>query len=539
MGGGELYEGDEGCCMNLVQANFPTKRHWLQQERQALREEQALYGELKLDLQTNQLLLKEEDSTSEDCKKLPAVYEEMTNIKNAVKNLYQIDIDSQDENQLNDLLKNSHFPYLRVILRKYHYLKKLSEARAPLERVPVKKSSSQESLLKEAKLDARESSFEFIKKILGLLDNTWSGFQSLFLPQLPFLLSSIFTGVFGFVLLIGEGVEGAVDAFKAYRKETTRQRKTRMVTNILAFMMAGAGMGFSLALLVGAAGVAISSMTITLAPLVISCFFMAIYSLSLWRNSYILHRAREEEALAAKELSDYRKISAQVEDKEREIKALHIQGILNKKDKHQHISDQEGKIYQDYLCRMQELLTLQSKAIELKVKIEQHKSYQTWHRRKLYAERTLVFNIMDIIASSLALVATILGTAALLGASVASFGTVPLVLLILGVVLGVASQLFENIDSRKQFVYTKGIRDYIISLWNHLTCKNPQHQSLPYNHHLHKAHEIHKAFSDKKCATPQSVIHERKRSFSISDSPLPAITETSPNLTVRSPRKAK
>lgn len=394
---------------------------WLKRAQQAIKQEFAL--EL-LDSRKYSLMQFEKKLLEAETKKNKlSVEDEIKNINEELTSLYSLEIQEIAEDEM------LHFsPLQRYLLQKRYYLTSM---------VSIKNGrAASNNQAKQA--SKRTPILNLGGKILSFLDNAWGGIQSLFLADLAGPIVAILTGIFGFILYLGESIQGLKDAYKAYKNEKKRQRKTRIMTGVLSFMAAGAGVGVSIALFAGTLGATVSGGTLALAPILISAFFVAIYGLALWRNSYIFSMNKLDI------------LKAHREKRECEVTIGRILRELSELKK-------EAK---STLSLLSEYATW-SVALEMKTE-----ELERCCEKSLRAERRVAFNSIDIFTSSMILVATIMGASILLGVSAASFGVVPLVLLIVGVVIGTGTQLFEYYDEQSKYTITRNIRNWFANQWN-------------------------------------------------------------------------
>lgn len=308
---------------------------------------------------------------------------------------------------------------------------------------------------------------EYLKKIVIFIRNKLRIFQAASILNLTPLVAVLLTGSFGFILHFWEGAQSLVEALRAYQNQNIPQKRTRIVTHGLTALFAGTGVGLSLTLLASLLGAVVSGTALIVSPFIISGFFAAIYGLALWRNIYILSQVKEQEIKAQ---HDFAKTSllkytclAELHKLETQIKQLQTK-LLNP-GQQQPLNEQDDAVKQEYKGLMQAMTIQQRELSKLSIQfMVAEKQLTLAQEKKFQAERTLFFNIIDTTASILTLVATILITAAILGGSIASFGAVPLGLLIAGVVIGVINQLFKHYDSNKECSYTRLLRNKLTQL---------------------------------------------------------------------------
>ncbi len=256
-----------------------------------------------------------------------------------------------------------------------------------------------------------------IKKPADIIDDTWNAMRKL-LPEAiigvvgPFLIGSLF-----FVINFLEGINAAQEFREAYENELIGQRKTRILASLFSFMLAGTGFGLSTAMLIGAfsqlgmISASISGMAVF--PFVIPAALLCMYSISLYKHSYVLFRSNQIEEQAKNAYENY----------------IYEKCITGK-----NFSQAEADRLYDH--------------------------YKNTHETRLEAEREVALSTLEVVGSALICTGILLGTAALIGASAASFGALPLALLIAGVTIGFASKLLEWRDNKHHFDYTRRMRNF-------------------------------------------------------------------------------
>lgn len=258
--------------------------------------------------------------------------------------------------------------------------------------------------------------FNIGKKFIDVLDDLWSAIRPYLPTDMIQSMTPFVMGGIGFITHLGEGIQAAQKAQRAYRNKAIGQRYTRLGSATLIMLFAAAGMGVALSLGAAILGAAVSGTLISTGPVIIPALLAVIYGLSLWRKFYIFRQAREKEAWCRR---DY----------------------LNLYDnKH----DTFGEQAERHKKRMR-------------------KRYEESRLYRLRAERKVAFNIVEVLASSMIVVSTILGTAAIVGASVGTFGALPMTLLVGGVILGAGCKLLDYFDKKYNFRMTLWLRSRFIS----------------------------------------------------------------------------
>lgn len=322
--------------------------------------------------------------------------------------------------------------------------------------------------------------FDVIKKLIDMSDDVWNALKG-FMPQdLANTVGPILTAGVGVVIHFREGYEGLKLALQAYKDEKIGQRKTRIASSVLIFMFAGTGFGLSTALILGAAAGLTIAGTL-LMPTLICAFLTGIYALSLWRKGYTFDQAKIAEAKeeanynhykATEFENDHRQLNTlkseltQLNTQKNEFNSRNIEFILQKCTSHQQLDDTEKTTLADYKKLTQQIAIKQNTHAVLLAKMEgiEHR-VNFFREERLKAEREVAFGTIEVAASALVAIGTLLGTAALIGAGIASFGALPTAILVTGVLLGFISKYLENKDEKNNFAYSRGIRNWFTKKW--------------------------------------------------------------------------
>lgn len=331
--------------------------------------------------------------------------------------------------------------------------------------------------LKEAHKKEQQSSsslFDVLKKIIDLSDDAWNAMKSVLPGNVAEQVGPFLVGAVGIIVHFREGLEGLKQFREAYRNKEIGQPKTRLLISFLTIMFAGTGVGLGTSLIAGAAGAVVSG--IVLFPILICGFLTGIYSVALWRRSYILYCAQVAEIEAEHQYKNIEKNCNHLELllKSHEFK-LHqydkeIEPILLKKQHHEDLSKDEYNIFNKYNEIKQTINSYQSEYIVAKNRMkEQQKKCEFLSEKRLQAEREVAFGAIEVTGSVLVLIGTVLGTAALIGASIASMGMFPFGIIVTGVALGLVSKFIENRDEKNNYAYSRGIKSWFQSKWNQFT----------------------------------------------------------------------
>lgn len=257
-----------------------------------------------------------------------------------------------------------------------------------------------------------------LKKPVDVIDDSWNGMRNLLSPRIVEMVGPFLVGGVSVFIHILEGYNSIKEFWEAYRQEQIGQRKTRLLTSFLSFGMAGAGAGLSVALLIGGFAemglLAVEVSSMALLPFLIPTLLFGIYSLALWKNSYVLHRSKE-------------------------------------------IAEEAKNEYENYI---------QQPLYDFLEAERLFQNYQTAYGERLEAEKEVALHTLEVVGSALVSVGIFLGIAATIGASVASFGALPLGLLVGGVALGFASKIYEYLDGKKDPSYSERLRTYFRNKFN-------------------------------------------------------------------------
>lgn len=332
-------------------------------------------------------------------------------------------------------------------------------------------------------LSAIKKPFDISKKFIDLIDDIWNAVGRNALPAKTVeAVAPILVGIVGAILHAVEGAQGLWDTVKAIRKEKSRNRKTKIAVGLLSFMLGGAGFGLSISYIAFGAGAEVLGSAVM--PVLIPALLGAIYAVQLWKLSYRLHTLKQREAKAEKALHDFNvnnvmkmaSLSEKIRDLKEEKKLLEEANlaIQDKITAKSHTSEDLRELKANDTA-----ISVLSKKIHTKsYKLTQLKNQQTrlenkykkLHEKRLQAERDVAFKCIEITASMLVVTGVTLGAGALIGAgSVATFGALPIALLVTGVVIGIAVKVFEYIDERNDHKYSNAMRGWFVDKWNSVT----------------------------------------------------------------------
>lgn len=318
--------------------------------------------------------------------------------------------------------------------------------------------------------------FDASKKLFDGVDDAWNTLKSTLSPKLIDLLTPFLVGSIGFIIHFFEGYEGGKDFVHAILHEKIPQKRTRLISGGLTFMLAGAGTGMSIALLTSAFGVSVVGAS--LLPALIPGLLTTIYSLALWRNAYIFKIAREEEKEAEKSyqesLHEALIFKKQILDIRKDKKIL-IDQLNSLQTTSKPLSEKEKNDIKKYACALQNIIHSESQYLTqlttISANLEARKAcYEIFHEKRLESERELAFKTVEVVASALTLVGTIFTLGALIGAAtVASFGIAPMALLITGMTIGFTAKIFESVNEKFNYSSTTKIRNWLTHKWQRLT----------------------------------------------------------------------
>lgn len=331
--------------------------------------------------------------------------------------------------------------------------------------------------------------YDIGKKLFDIVDDLTTAILRLFAPKAiidsvgPILAASV-----GIVLHLCEGINGAWIAHKAIHREPTpsnereaNARVTKIVTGILTASTAVMGVGVGIAALCALAPKVSAGYVLGISggPVVIAGLMTVIITYSLIRRGERFHEAKKIEAEAKeeyqkKEVGLVRVINSlesniAIAETRKEwlinrnstlIKSLQVnrdndveKSEYEKNDKEITTLETQLRIDNKQLAEQKDLLT------------EEKAKYDHSRDERLDAEREVAFTTIELTASLVVLTGTILLSAALLGAAtVASFGTVPLGLLVGGAIGGFVIKVFEYVDKKNDNKFTRGIRNFFADL---------------------------------------------------------------------------
>ena len=397
----------------------------------------------------------------------------------------------QNEDVLGISIDEILSPRLRFLLQKRRYLKALYDE----EKKQISQNHDEENKKKKSKLASISlTSFNIGKKIVDIGDDVWSATRRFLSAEIvdkwnPFLIG----GTVGIINAV-EAVLGLKRAYKAYKDTENKkgQRYSRIVVGVATFMLGGAGTGLAISLVASAFGASV--LAIEFMPVIIPACLFVIYNLSLFRKSYTFHQTKKQEEEAKNAYYDCLKQNKNKLDRLHQLRAQlreerdkiyeHIIPVLEKvkfQKEHGetiHLSEEERPYYNRY-C---DYLKKQDQCDQAYYKLQKdihplREKYQRCHEKRLDAERKVAINTVEVVASALVLSGIILGSVAIFGAaSVASFGMVPLALIVTGVAVGFSLKILEFIDSKLHHKITNGIRNFFTNAWDNIFHKKSKNQ---------------------------------------------------------------
>lgn len=306
--------------------------------------------------------------------------------------------------------------------------------------VSVPAPSNEPAKPETSPLETLEKSFDVFKKLVDIVDDVWNAIGRTSLPAktveniTPKVVGSTSLIIFAF-----EGMEGgklAYEAIKARNKDKTDPlNDTDLVVGLLTTFWSAIGYYLSLAfLIVNAIGSLAGIIALSLASSILSGLLTAIYSLALLRNVEKLLDANEKYADAEKVYDNNKKPIAST-DKINNVSSANNPTIAPKK-------------YAD------SAVGVRDKALNA----------------KLEAERNVSFKAIEVVAASLVFAATIV-------TAVVSFGTVPAILLGVGVAVGLACKAFEYVDEKYDHKFSNGMRRFFKNAWDFVFSEDTKNQN--------------------------------------------------------------
>jgi hypothetical protein len=326
----------------------------------------------------------------------------------------------------------------------------------------------------DEKFSQLRQAFEILKKPIDVSDDVSQALKN----SVPAIVAPILIAVAGFIIHLGEGYKGAKEAYTAYKNEKIGQQKTRILTGVLTVLAAATGVGLSAALLAATVGATVAGAVFM--PFLIPALLTGIYGMALWRKSYILHQARKAEQFAKEhyeqslqEIEENRTSFQEIQTLNREESILKIKfsDIIDKKKSNQPLAEEENKQYAEYQNKLSEIsekrVACETQMVIRYAKLENSRRlYQACHERRLKAERDVGFAVPELFGSILVSCGVALGIAALVGASIATFGALPLALIITGITIGVVTKTFEHVDNKNNHKYSSGVRRFFKKLFS-------------------------------------------------------------------------
>lgn len=309
-------------------------------------------------------------------------------------------------------------------------------------------ASQQTTLRQKTWWQKVKEKFDMHKKIIDSFDDVMRALGDLD-ARVSEMAVGIVIAVGGFFVHCGELLIATVAVRDVYQDESiTAQRKTRIVTNVAAAFLAGTGLGFSVVYLlenVGAFALA-STLSATL-PFLIPALLTSVYVLAFWREFYIFQQAekaeetarvRYEAALGKDSLIDLTEELKAIQIKIAEIQALKSE-LIEPLENNANIIEQVQRHTKE-LCYRRQLIELKTQEQELFTKINRihaaQKNYLVCYEAHALAREKAILAAAELTFSLFISVSAALTVTAFVGA--ATFGAVPAVLVIIGVVGGFA-----------------------------------------------------------------------------------------------------
>ena len=309
------------------------------------------------------------------------------------------------------------------------------------------------------------NAYEVLKKIIDLMDDLWGSIATKLLPeQTVKLVSPYLVSLTGGIVHATEWVKAIFALKKAILKTKTAIRKTKIVSNTTTIALTSVGMGLSIAYFASGTGLAVAGAS--LIPVLVPAMMMGVLGVSLWRHAYQLHD-----------------VNAQIERQKQKQRDLIANIKSFEKNNKIEVEKRTTLLARAANASVQELESI-AKAIKVSYKRQndndvalaaaqaelaaQPKLFATLDIKQKKAEREVAMNTIEVVAAALVFIGALLGAAAIVGAgSVATFGMLPLALIITGVVIGVLVKSFELIDKHfKNYAYSNAIIGKLKKGWN-------------------------------------------------------------------------
>lgn len=251
--------------------------------------------------------------------------------------------------------------------------------------------------------------FDVGKKFADTVDDCWNAMRG-FLPASLGGLSAILISSIGGTIHLVEVWDNIKLLAKAHREKKLAQRKTKMGTSLVSSLLGLTGVGFSLALFLDGINVGVPIIGAFAMPAIIPGLLLLIYGIKVGRYSYGLHIAKQNEKKAQAVFSEIVEQQA-------------------------HENSQAVQAAQD--------------------------RYLFFREQRIKAERKVAFGMLEMLGSVGIVTGVILGTAGIVGASaVASFGILPLAIILVGAGIAASAKIFEYVDGKRDHALSRKIKSW-------------------------------------------------------------------------------
>lgn len=324
----------------------------------------------------------------------------------------------------------------------------------------------------------KDGTYAVFKPVVNVLDDIVSALRngvknlSLSANTIPFLV-----GASSGVVAVLEGKSSFSRAIKSIKKyvdfsplkRKNKQLKTRIFTSLGALYLSSIGIWLGSSYIAYTAGLPVlaGSFLSPFIPVILPAVLTGICLLNLGRHAYVLYQAKKLEASTKQQyeldkglLSDCKKKHAEVKQNVKEcIAEFHRINASDEIEKNTKLKQCKRKLL-DYIsdnrAADEEIAKLETQLVK------SSKNYEKWRENRLNAERKTVLAGVDLAVQAAFFVGSILGTAAIIGASVASLGALPLAITVCAVVISISIKLFEVVDKKYNHKFSRGMRDWFV-----------------------------------------------------------------------------
>lgn len=282
------------------------------------------------------------------------------------------------------------------------------------------------------------SQFQTSKKLVDVADDAWYAMRGLLGPTIVNQYGSYIVGTASGAVALAETTASAQEAHHALNNVDEQNAVSAGVAGAATAVTAGTALLASALIVVAAFGVPIfGALTTTILPalgVIVPVLMTVTYGIRLIRDAYNLHVAKGEEHEAEEALRNEKS------------------SLEKAKETYQNGATSETR---------NALLLTQSKVLA------HQKVHEAARKERLTAEREVGFAATEFATSAIVSVGIILGTAAIVGVSVATLGigglAMSTLVLMVGVSCGFGAKYFQKKDAEADYKYTGWMRDKLVS----------------------------------------------------------------------------